>query len=364
MVSETQPPSSGTPEKTIFYSLDGIRGVAALLVVMRHTQSLFFPWMVQESYLAVDIFFVLSGVVLAQAYGQRLQTGRMSFASFAWIRLVRIMPLYLLGTTISIVAISTGIVSFGSPRLLAYYVLIAVFMLPNPGVGTVDVYPLNNPCWSLPLELCANGLYGALIRNLSGVRITLIMALSAAGIAFTVYADKSHSLNIGFWARSFPLGLFRVGYSFFAGVLLFRALPFIERKSRDMPGQCVIAWTVLFATTLALTASPAVSIQPYYDFFSVVCVFPCIIAIGMAVQPSGISTRIFRFLGLISYAVYTLHAPLSGLLNGLSSGQAEKYAPLSGVTFLALLMPICMIADKAFDFPVRRRLLRVRRASG
>ena len=190
------------------------------------------------------------------------------------------------------------------------------------------------------------------------------MAFSAAGIAFTVYADKSHSLNIGFWARSFPFGFFRVGYSFFAGVLLFKALPFIERGSRNMRGQSVIAWTVLLATTLALTASPALSIQPYYDFFSVVCVFPCIVAVGMAVQPSGISTRIFRFLGLISYAVYTLHAPLSGLLNGLSSGQAEKYAPVSGVMFLASLLPICVIADKAFDFPVRKRLLRIGRTSG
>ena len=116
------------------------------------------PVAAEESYLAVDVFFVLSGVVIAQAYGQRLLS-TMSFRRFMWIRLVRIMPLYLLGTTISVIAGLLGLMNFGPPAMFAYFVVFGVFMLPNPGIGTIDVYPLNNPAWSLPLELTTNFVY-------------------------------------------------------------------------------------------------------------------------------------------------------------------------------------------------------------
>ena len=219
--------------KRFFYTLDGIRGIAALLIVLRHTELLFDPWRLQESYLAVDVFFVLSGVVISQSYGARLQAG-MLFWEFARIRAIRIMPLYLLGTLISLIAVAFGLVTFGSQRYVALYAVLAVFMIPNPGIGTANVYPLNNPAWSLPLELVVNLFYARFIHLLERKAIAAVMILSLLGIAFTLYEAQSHSLNIGFWARSFPFGLFRVGYSFFAGVLIFG---FYSRHHRPQSGR-------------------------------------------------------------------------------------------------------------------------------
>ena len=90
-----------------FYTLDGIRGIAAILVMMRHTIP-FFGVDFVESYLAVDIFFLLSGVVITNAYERRLQSG-LSVLRFIWIRVVRMYPLYMLGSLISIVAVAFGL---------------------------------------------------------------------------------------------------------------------------------------------------------------------------------------------------------------------------------------------------------------
>jgi peptidoglycan/LPS O-acetylase OafA/YrhL len=361
-----QPPSTRRnpppPRKTIFYTLDGIRGIAALLVVMRHTERLFTPLRMQESYLAVDIFFVLSGVVIAQAYGKRL-AHEMRFREFVALRAIRIMPLYLLGTAISVAAALTGLEYAGSPGMLAYFTALALFMLPNPGIFSIDVYPLNNPAWSLPLELAVNAFYAGFIKHLTTSRIILIMAASACGIVFTLVAAKSHSLNIGFWARSFPFGVFRVGYSFFAGVILFQIYDRSRGFSAPLPARInairnKLALAALAVTALALGAAPPPSVQPFYDFFAVTLLFP----VGMLAQPDAATARICRFLGLISYAVYTLHAPLSGALDGafhaVTGTALAAYAPLIGGAFMVLLVPLCAAADKYYDFPVRRALLR------
>lgn len=355
------PAAAGPSRKTIFFTLDGIRGVAALLVVMRHAGAFFVPWQARESYLAVDIFFVLSGVVIAQAYGQRLRNGALSWREFAWVRLVRIMPLYLLGTAISVGAAIFGFFDFGSPRLLGYYAVLALFMIPNPGIGTPNVFPLNNPAWTLPLELIVNGLYARFVTALSLRRILAIMAFSLVGIGITVATARSHSLNIGFWARSFPFGFCRVGYSFFAGVLLYRWYPALSRHGSNVRNSAVLAWIVLIATALILTAAPPAAAQRYYDFFCVAGLFPLLVCAGMLVQPSGRSAHAFRFLGLISYAVYTLHAPLSGVVDAVLKGGVERHAPCSGIVFLLTLGPLCAAADKYYDFPVRRFLLGMRR---
>ena len=72
-----------------FVTLDGLRGIAALAVVTRHAPYFRNPFF--ESYLAVDFFFVLSGFVLAHAYGQRLR-GNLSILDFVKIRIVRLYP--------------------------------------------------------------------------------------------------------------------------------------------------------------------------------------------------------------------------------------------------------------------------------
>src|SRR6185312_1216171 len=79
----------------LFPILNGMHGIAAILIVVRHTAPIFGQNPFSESYLAVDLFFVLSGVVIANAYESKLLEG-MEVAQFAKIRLIRLYPLYAL----------------------------------------------------------------------------------------------------------------------------------------------------------------------------------------------------------------------------------------------------------------------------
>jgi len=83
-------------EKRRFVTLDAMRGIAAFLVVLRHTGTTAGGWFPEYSYLAVDLFFILSGFVLAYAYDADFERG-MGFSRFMKKRTLRLAPLYILG---------------------------------------------------------------------------------------------------------------------------------------------------------------------------------------------------------------------------------------------------------------------------
>ncbi|HEY6882390.1 MAG TPA: OpgC domain-containing protein, partial [Polyangiales bacterium] len=62
-----------------YHALDFLRGVSALVVLWKHFSTrVDLPWLAPCGVLAVDFFFVLSGFVVASAYGARLQSGALS----------------------------------------------------------------------------------------------------------------------------------------------------------------------------------------------------------------------------------------------------------------------------------------------
>jgi peptidoglycan/LPS O-acetylase OafA/YrhL len=79
-----------------FKMLDGMRGVAAMGVVLYHLSQMLSLHLFRAGYLAVDIFFCLSGFVIAHAYERRL-LGGLSPLRFAAIRFARFFPLIALG---------------------------------------------------------------------------------------------------------------------------------------------------------------------------------------------------------------------------------------------------------------------------
>jgi peptidoglycan/LPS O-acetylase OafA/YrhL len=80
-----------------FSALDAIRGIGAVAVMLLHFASLNgLSWM-PRAWIAVDLFFILSGFVLMHSYSQKITDGRLNFLAFFKIRLIRLMPLYLVG---------------------------------------------------------------------------------------------------------------------------------------------------------------------------------------------------------------------------------------------------------------------------
>lgn len=332
-----------------------MRGVAALLIVLRHTESYFFPYGFQESYLAVDLFFLMSGVVICHSYENRLLEG-LSPLRFSWMRIIRIYPLYLLGCTISVITLLCDPAQPLDPRHIIYYIGLALFMLPSMGA---DLYPLNGPTWSLFFELVTNFFYGFFTKRLTTPILVKIVAASALLMIPVIALAKSHSLNIGFWMSSFPTGAVRVTFSFFMGVIVYRVY---RAQPEVVTGRLanLKAWGTLAFVTLFLTIPTPRMLQSAYDWLDVILVFPVLVYCSLCFVLSGFTDRVFKFLGIVSYAIYVLHAPLSGAISVLMTwkGIPLTYgAPVSGLLFLAGLIPLCYVVDMVFDAPVRRYLL-------
>ena len=100
-----------------YITLDAMRGIAALFVVARHFSGLRGAADPQFSFLAVDLFFLLSGFVLSFSYDERIAAG-MSPAAFLMKRIIRLYPLYFLGIALGIaIALSeAGASKFASKR--------------------------------------------------------------------------------------------------------------------------------------------------------------------------------------------------------------------------------------------------------
>jgi peptidoglycan/LPS O-acetylase OafA/YrhL len=347
-------------KSTYFYLLDAIRGAAALIVLVRHT-SYFFGWALPMSHLAVDLFFMLSGVVIANAYEARLHAG-LPPGRFLLIRLIRLYPFYLLGSLLGLVpvlAARSGLAAQGLQGDLSWTLSAAALMLPM--LSGADLYPLDTPAWSLFFELVANLFYALILRSLSGRLLLTLILLCAAGLALVLGLTPGHSLHGGFSPATMPAGAFRVGFSFFAGVALYRHGPSVRNAPVSAGGGTRRRAVLLVGVVVAvLAASPPAPLRAVYELVAVTVLFPLLIGLAMRCPLSGSGARWAAVLGTLSYPVYVLHVPVARILNGvLAKGlhmPVDQWAPYAGLAFLALFLPACLLADRWYDRPVRARL--------
>lgn len=338
-----------------FRTLHGIRGVAALCIVILHSPRLFGPAPVFLA-LAVDLFFALSGFVLAHAYEDRLRRG-MTPLAFLRQRWARLYPLYAVGFLLGVVH-AVLCITYNSPtehwswRELYIALPFAAFMLPVPAVQ--GLFPLNGPMWSIFFELLANLLWVAFWRPLQSVRILFGTVLVCGGlyVCALMYVEAP---ALGLTWTTFPGGLARVCYSFGAGLLVHRLRPRL-RTPRVPP---LVLMGVLPVMALL---SPG----PIVQLLSVLLVFPLVVLLGAGSEPRAATQGIYAALGKASYCVYVLHRPLAALLYAaalqFAGWRLEAIAPWGGLLFLAGLVAAGLVLTDVFETPARRWL--TRRLSG
>ncbi|MDR3508586.1 MAG: acyltransferase [Caulobacteraceae bacterium] len=341
-----------------FQTLDGMRGVGAFLVVTRHVPMFFGPFKAPESFLAVDLFYLVSGFVVAHAYGQRLKAGGF-FWDFFKTRLIRLYPLYAFGLGLGIIAASYSVITdpagWWTPYKLVEAILTGILMIPMfPGLQTNGT-ALDGPVWTLLPELIANMVYAAGIRVMTLGVLMAIVVLCGAGVIFAEF--HYGSLDVGFGPTQQWAALARVGFSFFAGVLLFRF--FGDRKIDS----ALASWACVAILALALAYNPSDDLTPYYELALVMVGFPLLLVMAGHFEPGPRVGRIFAHIGLVSYGVYIVHQPLGNLAR---IALAHRFAIpgdasglIYGAAFLAFLVAFAGWLDKAYDAPVRK-LLRAR----
>ena len=230
-----------------YSTLDGMRGVAAVMVVGHHARDIFGPFFA-GGWLAVDLFFCLSGFVIAHAYGSKLNDGTLRFTSFMWIRIVRLYPLFLLSIVFSVALMMASAIGGNGTMDRATSIPPSIFFLPTPFAGTL--YPLNLPAWSLFMELFINAVAASCWQWLTNRNLTIVVFLS--GFLLIILMIKLGSVGGGGSWNDLHLGVVRVTFSFFAGVGIFRIRNF------KIP---IVSPAILVATLIvSLTLGPEIDV--------------------------------------------------------------------------------------------------------
>ncbi|MFD1192248.1 acyltransferase family protein [Phenylobacterium conjunctum] len=348
--------------KPAYYpALDGLRGVAALSVVVMHRHVWFgLEGWLAHGYLAVDFFFMLSGFVIANAYEGKL-TGGMSAWDFIKARLIRLYPLLALGVTIGtawrLLALKLDLAIFTPAETWAIFGR-GLLLLPtlHGRFANTSAFPFDPPTWSLFFELAINLVYVAIFRFLSTGR--LVGLTLACLVPLSLLAFKTGGLDAGDVAEDFWQGGVRVGFPFFAGVLLhrFRRLPGLERIRAPFWVQALVLLAVLNASGLGAA-------RWAFDLFCAVVIFPALVIAGANTVSSARETQALKVMGDLSYPAYVLHYPIYVLMGSLADYWGIVDYTDGALWFALLTLGVILAVSQGatiwFDRPVRAWLTRV-----
>ncbi len=346
--------------------LDGLRGVAAIVVVAFHLCEAHSPGplfqIINHGYLAVDFFFLLSGFVIGYAYDDRWH--KMSVGDFFKRRLVRLQPMVVAGTIIGAICfyfqdsvLWPGISAVPVWKMLLI-MLIGFTLLPVPLSmdirGWNEMHPLDGPAWSLLFEYIANILYALVVRKFSKTALSLLVFLAACVLVH--YAVTGPGDMIGGWALEpvqLRIGFTRLMYPFFAGLLLFRIRKLTYLKNGFF-------WTglllVIVLSIPRIGGSEHLWMNGLYEALVIIFVFPLIVFLGASSEVMGkTSVRICKFFGDISYPLYITHYPLIYIYTGWVSNTKVPFVKGFPVALLVLIssVAIAYACLKLYDEPVR-----------
>jgi peptidoglycan/LPS O-acetylase OafA/YrhL len=331
--------------RTIFHTLNGMRGVAAIAVVLFHAEALAGTQLAPGGYLAVDLFFVLSGLVIAHAYeGRLLQT--LTPIAFMRHRLIRFYPLYLLGLVLGAGLMTLEILvsppAVLTPAQVTGATVAGLAFLPAP-FGT-SLYPLNVPAWSLLYELVVNALYAVWLVRLRTRALVGIAAVTFLGLAILIL--QRGSADAGADWQTAQVGLCRTLFAFTLGVVLFRC-----RNPRPLPGRYAMPLVAGVGVLLCLPVPAAM--RPFFDLACIGALLPVAVALGARFRSSRL-VAVFTWLGTISFPIYAIHYPVIQL--GLALNNDFGQGPLILAGSLAGLLLVSTLAERWYDRPVRRVL--------
>jgi peptidoglycan/LPS O-acetylase OafA/YrhL len=328
-----------------FETLNAMRGIAAIGVVLFHGQALWRGAVAPHGYLAVDIFFMLSGFVIAHAYEERFRRG-LKVAEFAKIRIIRFYPLYGLGLALGLVRYLMLKIGHNADALpsteLVLATLTGLVFLPFPLPShTYDLFLLNPPSWSLFYELVINVCYASVALRLGKVTLAAVVVIS--GICLVPLVLAAGSADLGANAFDIGAGVARTVFSFGLGVLIYRTRPEVPNIS-----------PLLVLAGVALVVGLPLS-SPYYDLACIVLVSPLLLIFGAGSEPPPLLHRPFVFLGLISFPLYAVHRPILAIGPNVAH-MLHLSQPLAGGVIVVGLLVVCPLLDRYYDAPLRRWL--------
>jgi peptidoglycan/LPS O-acetylase OafA/YrhL len=352
MGAETSFRKSGiSGQKPHFAVLDGLRGIAAICVVIFHFSEMviwnYSKLWIGHGYLAVDFFFCLSGFVVGYAYDDRI--AKIGLKSFLKARLIRLHPLVILGAVLGLLTFYLnpfGITPGYGPAKMALLFVASIFLIPYGAMKERghNLFSLNAPSWSLFWEYVANLIFGVVLYRTGRKVLVVLTLLAAVWLCWT--GHRMGDLSGGWSSRNFWVGGARVAFSFCAGLLVYRS----KWWPRTRLGFAGLGLLLLLAL-----------VMPYAhggwkrEAAVIILYFPLLIALGAGTVVTPKMERLCRFSGELSYPLYMTHyaviwiwGDFAGKHNLASRGFG------TAVTFGVLSMiAVGWATLKLYDEPVR-----------
>ncbi|RZK83030.1 MAG: acyltransferase [Pedobacter sp.] len=340
--------------KQHFELLDGLRGIAAISVLVFHFMEFLTPDyndnFTAHSYLAVDFFFCLSGFVIAYAYDNKIE--RIGKWEFLKLRLIRLHPLVVIGSVLGLLSFILDpfvnlYSAYGAGQTFLMF-LSSSLLVPYPIVPEryFNLFHLNPPTWSLFWEYIANIFYIIVLVKLRNKVLLTLTVIAATALCYEAY--RSNYLGVGWGGDTFLGGGFRVFYSFLAGMLVYRSKWLIKSKLSFLPIGVLLLAAFLF---------------PFSDKYNfiidpilVIIYFPFLVALGAGAGLNTAYSKICKFLGDISYPLYMVHYPFLWLFYSY----IEKSKPVMSEMILITVIGVPLLIGIAYmimvfiDVPVRK----------
>ncbi|MET0381910.1 MAG: acyltransferase [Burkholderiaceae bacterium] len=318
--------------------LDLFRGVAALVVVAFHFHAQLHLPEIRFGPLAVDLFFVLSGIVLGRKYHDAI-LGGLTFGEFAWQRARRLYPMVLITVALIVGMTAVGVQDVPWAHVSVGTVLGLAFVMPySPTFGSNELFPADGPVWSLFAELLANAIWFVTLKwSKDAAKAVfaaamvgfLVLKFQVAGIH--IRSDESGWLNI-IAGQARALAWFGVGCAISMrrpklSVPLFATLFFamcaaVQRGWLPDP----IAQTALIAAGAALLA-------------------------GLVHKGPGTagSAKFCGWMGMLSFPIYMTHVPASRIAVWLAAHGVK-----TTIAFLATFLVVGAAAAVLNEWVIRR----------
>jgi peptidoglycan/LPS O-acetylase OafA/YrhL len=344
--------------------LTGVRGVAAFLVMLYHyatdhTFPTFHFAVFRKGYLCVDLFFVLSGFVLALSYGGRFNRGFSAgnFGSFLQARVARLYPAYIAITVLYyakwVLNMSgTNTKSYSLKDFAANAVLVQGWGLP--------VRPIIEDSWSVSVECFAYLVFPGLVVAALGRSRGAALALTAIAAGMLVYiATTGYGVNgplDAYREDNSLLPLLRCLAGFSLGLVAFRASQTSSfHKILASPATpCIVLLLLAFALWADRT-----------DLFIVFLLPPLVASLYFNAAPSKalFGNGVVHHLGEISYSLYLLHPFFLGVAGHYAGVAKARFGLSVPFAFIVLGIAATWIASymsyRFVELPGRRCLRRL-----
>lgn len=330
---------------------DALRGVAAAAVVLLHMNNYLLGGSLMASgYLAVDLFFMISGFVNAQSLDRIVAAGG-SAREFLAGRFRRIFPFFALGLCLGFSIELAKAAGSADPvgAALAAIDRLAIGIVGVPDLGAEMVMPLNPVFWSLILEAAAYLAHATLLGRVSTRLLAIGVAASAVALAWVALAHGS--LDVGARTDAFPLAFARLGFGYLGGMLLYRACVDGLLPRLKLGGALV----VLTALAVFVTRT-ADAMRPVYDLIAVVVIFPALVTNATQSSLTGAWREPLLWAGRLSYPLYALHVPVMFLIAFVERIATGAVETVGTGTSLAVVFAATVVVTSLLARGFERRL--------